>query len=328
MKKIITIIVLTISTQFCIGQIVPSSCTANDSIIAKFNSDANRITLRKIYQNNLPYIDSIEIPQEHVDTILNALIAVYNATALPARDSVVTMFNIHSFPNPDIHSFSVSADSNLTWMQQLKNGIVPTGNSTIDSLTNLYSLNVTSYSTYSGFLAYHTVSFKSDSNYNIQPLSDIYETIAGVYFSDPNGWGGDGNDITSTIYSDHVELIYSIGWGDCMSGCISRHFWKFNVYFDCSVEFVENYGDPLQPTGIDDNYSSVSIFPNPFENVINISGIKSVFDYSIYNVTGEIIIEGKSLNSSIDGLASLPSGYYVLQLKTNQFVNSYKLIKN
>lgn len=330
MKKFITIIALTISTQFSFGQIVASSCTAPDSIVEKYNADADRLTVRKIYQYNLTYIDSIEIPQTHTDTILNAMIAVYNATSLPARDTVITMYNIHSFPNPDINSFSVSADSNLTWMQQLKNGIFPTGNSTIDSLTNLYNLNVTYYSTYFGFMAYHTVSFQSDSNYNIQPLSDIYETISGVFFSDPGGWGGDGNDITSTIYSDHVELIYSVGWEDCPSGCIARRYWKFKIYYDCSVEFVGSYGTPLAIATINelDRTFSTAVFPNPFDNHFAIKGLNEDYDYFIYNMAGQLMTEGKSFKGQTQNLDFLPLGQYLLRVKTNKQITIYKLVKN
>lgn len=330
MKKIISIIALTISTQFSFGQIIASSCSAPESIVEKYNADADRLTVRKIYQQNLTYTDSIEIPKTHKDNILYAMLAVYNATSLPARDTVITMYNIHSFPNPNINSFYVSADSNLTWMQQLKNGIFPTGNSTIDSLTNLYNLKVTDYLTNSELTEYHTVFFQSNSNYNIQPLTDIYETISGVFFSDPSGWYGDGDDITSTIYSNHIELIYSVGSGDCSSGCTGKRYWKFKIYEDCSVEFVGSYGTPLEITSINelDRTFSTAVFPNPFNNHFAIKGLNEDYDYSIYNMAGQFIIQGKSFKGQIQNLDFLPLGQYLLQVKTNNEITIHKLVKN
>ncbi len=34
--------------------------------------------------------------------------------------------------------------------------------------------------------------------------------------------------INDSIYSTHVELTYSYGWGDCPSGCMWRRYWKFS----------------------------------------------------------------------------------------------------
>lgn len=329
LKTTISTIAFTLLTQLVLGQVVTSSCTAHDSIIEKYNADADRLTVRKIYSNNLTYVDSIEIPQVHADTILNALIAVYNATSLPARDTIVSMYNIHSFPNPNINSFSVAADSNLIWMQQLKNGIFPTGNSTIDSLTNLYNLYVWNYSNFTSFLGYDVVYFQSDSNYNIQPLSIIYQSIPGVYYSEPVGWGGDGNNITSTINSDHVELVYSVGWGDCPSGCIERRFFKFKVYYDCSVEFVNSYGSSLPLLTVFDQNESLStlISPNPFDNFLDFKGIDFNCDYIMYNLVGQELFRGQIIENQIKNLEWLPSGQYFIQLTKDRLSTTYKLIK-
>lgn len=329
MKKLAPLITLMILTQFGFGQTVPSSCTAPDSIVKKYNTDADRLTLRKIYQNNLNYVDSIDIPQIHADTILNALIAVYNATFLPARDTVVAIYEIHSFPEPDINRIAITADSNLTWMQQIRNGVSPTGNSTIDSLTNLYHLNLTAYSTISfGPYPTHRVIFISDSNYNFQALTSTYTAINDIYSSFTNGWAGGGYEITSTIYSDHVELIYSIGWGDCPSGCSYRRYWKFKVYYDCSVEFVSSYGNSLTTAiGEFNNSLPITISPNPFNSYIKISGIKGNYDYVIYNILGKELVRKKVLENQIDNLDWLPSGYYFLKIDANGKSITKKLMK-
>jgi hypothetical protein len=263
MKKLMIIFGFFMCTHFVISQTVVSSCSAPDSIKALYMRDADRLALRKIYSQNLTYTDSIIIPQTHTDTVLKALIAVYNATTLPARNTVISQYNIHTFPNPNVNMLDVAADSNLTWMQQLKLGNIPTGNAQVDGLISGYNLTLQNYDSYLGWFSYHVVTFTSDSSYNLPPLTDLFENISGVNFSDPGTVIGDGNDISASIYPTYVQLNYSLGWQDCPSGCIYRHYWTFNVYYNCSVEYVGESG------------TSLPIVPAP---TISVSGLNCVND--------------------------------------------------
>lgn len=245
MKKLIIAFSFFICTHVILSQTLVSSCSASDSIKALYIKDADRLTLRKIYTQNLSYVDTIIIPHTHVDTVLRALIAVYNATALPARNAVISQYNIHTFPNPNLNTMEVSADSNLSWMHQLKLGNIPTGNTQVDHLISKYHLTVQNYTSYYGWFSYHTVIFTSDSSYNLPPLADSCSIISGVYNATPSSFIGDGNDISASIYPNYVQLVYSLGWGDCPSGCINRHYWTFNVYYNCSIQYSGESGTPL-----------------------------------------------------------------------------------
>src|SRR5215218_8938480 len=96
MKKVVLLLLLFLSARTN-GQIISSSCTAPDSIVEKYTTDAYRMTMNKLYRNNISYKDSVHIPYSHVDTVMRALLAVYNATGLPARDTVVTQYDIHVY---------------------------------------------------------------------------------------------------------------------------------------------------------------------------------------------------------------------------------------
>lgn len=329
MKQTIFFLAIILGVQTVFGQIVPSSCIAPDSIVANYQDDADRLALRKIYFYNLTFKDSIKIPKVHSDTIMDALISVYNATTFPARDTVVNMYNIHSFPDRVMNYIQVAADSNLSWMQQLQNGITPTGNLTVDSLMSTYYLNIDNYNTYSGIFYWHIAVLKSDSNYNIPPMTLLFNPITGVFISEPVNTCCDGNNITSSIYSSYVELIYSVGWSDCSAGCIERRFWKFKVYYDCSVEYVGSYGSLLPLiTGVNDIYkNSFFISPNPFNDIINISGTNKLYDYSITNIFGQELIKGKSINNKIENLSKLSSGIYIITVKTENQIATFKIVK-
>lgn len=327
MRTLIVIAVLIFLTQTSYGQIVPSSCVAPDSIVAKFTDDADRLALRRIYRNNLTYKDSAVIPQLYSDTVLNALIAVYNATSLPARDTVTTLYNIYAFHDLAISLFHITADSSLTWMHELENGNLITGNPTIDNLIVTYGLSISDYHAFYGSPT-DIVRFKTNDNYNIPIVIKDLDTITGVKYAQPQGWGGDGPNIWDSIYTDHVELVYSFGWGDCFSGCMERRYWKFNVYFDCSVEFVESYGSSLPITGIDNIIKpSVSVTPNPFRNYLDIKGQQSNYEYSIYNILGQKMIQGQTSENRIKNLDDLQAGMYLLFIKTDSQLTKYKLIK-
>ncbi len=309
------------------GQVVSSSCTAHDSIIQKYRDDADRLAMKKFYRNNLPYKDSVLIPEDHADTVLRALIAVYNATSLPARDSVISMYDVHTFPDIYLNEIALYADSSLPWMQQLKNGNIPTGDPDIDSLLAKYGLNLVAY--YTAWDSIDFAWFRTDSNYNIPAMGNLFLAIPGVFSAEPNGLVGEGNNITDSIYTDHVELIYSYGWGDCWAGCIFHRYWKFNVDTNCNVEYAGSYGDLVtSATTLNDlAIETVRIFPNPFTKNIFITGIQSSFRFSLYDIAGRELFQGTSPINEDKNFENLPSGCYFLTIDAAQKKSTVKIFK-
>jgi len=53
------------------------------------------------------------------------------------------------------------------------------------------------------------------------------EPLEVAYFN--NGFIGDGNNITLTRNADSAIITFSIGSGDCPSGCIYHRYWEFRV---------------------------------------------------------------------------------------------------
>ncbi len=321
MKRLLILIPFLLVSFFLKAQIVPSICTAPDSIVKQYQEDAKRLALRKIIRQNLPEIDSSIIPATHVDTVMRALLAVHNATSLAAAD---TVRGVHTFPTPSMRFLTIGADSTLPWMQQLRQMHIPTGDAQVDSLLSEFGF---SYSFYYALhsVPYHTVELKTDSCYNAAGIGKKFESLAGVYFTETNYWAGDGNDILDSVYVDHVELIYSIGWEDCPAGCAFRRYWKFNVYFDCSVEFVGSYGNAL-PTSISPlEKASITVYPNPFSDYVQIDGFERDFQYTLCNSFGQEILSGQSNNGKIENLKNLPTGLYLIRIKLRKEVLTFKI---
>lgn len=331
MRKLLTFVAFCILTLFSALQAQPvvSSCMAPDSIAERYRTDADQLAYFKIYRQHLAEKDSVEIPQAHTDTVLRALLAVYNATSLPARDSVVDMFPIHVFPRPILNRVSLAADSSLPWMVQLRAGHIPTGDATVDSLLSRYHFTaVTGYTTYSNLFYWHVVHLQSDSNYNVNALVKEFQPLPGMFSAEIESPAGDGSSIWDSIYSDHVELTYELAWGDCPSGCTVFHAWRFKVYFDCSVEFMGSYGAPVPYTGINElSAADLQLSPNPFTTSLQVKGVPGAFRYGFINLLGEEVLQGVSPDGVINGLDALPAGLYLLRVVDGERLMVVKVMK-
>lgn len=216
----------------------PDSCDAPAGITNFYTYDAKQLALREM-QGDPIWQDSITIPNQLYKPILNALLAVYNATQYAERDTVVECFGIHSFPNPYPFGVYVNADTSFSWVKKLANNVIPTGNIQIDQLMSTYELTKISQFQFSENI---TFSFQAAAPLNSVALAKKFEAIDGVVFSESEAIVGDGNNITYTKQNDQISLTYSAGWGDCLAGCISRRYWKFTV-INCEVQFAGAFGD-------------------------------------------------------------------------------------
>src|SRR5881397_4386632 len=106
---------------------------------AAYLEDANRLALRDLLANGF---SEVPIPEDAVQPYYNALVLVYNATALPARDTVVDVYRIHTFPAPTTRSLMLQLFGSEAWVQRLARREVPTGEATVDSLLARYSLSI------------------------------------------------------------------------------------------------------------------------------------------------------------------------------------------
>ncbi|MEX1191934.1 MAG: T9SS type A sorting domain-containing protein [Brumimicrobium sp.] len=323
------ILFCTLISNLAITQIVPSDCDAHDSIIEQYSEDAQRLTLDRIFEHNYTYVDSVIIPSTYSDTVLNALVAIHNAVGIQERDTVVDMLDIHSNVMVSMNNFYLAADSTLSWMENLSNGNLNTGQPILDEIISDYDFYLYDYYVTPGYSYSRAMAiFVSNENFNLKPITDTIETIPFVYYADQNAFSLDASTIYDTIFPTHVELTFNYGWGDCPSGCTGNRYWKFNVYYDCSVEFVESYGGELPPNasvGTNVN-SSVSIYPNPVTSKINIDGIENSFSYSFYDLKGNEVLRGHS-NSNMINLNKLEKGIYIISIKVKNEIVRKKIIK-
>ncbi len=219
-----------------------NNCDGPPAVRAFYQEDALQLAARMM-QNNPQWQDSVEIPTFLYNRAMRALLAVYNATQLHERDTVVECLAIHTFPTTPLHGVALGMNAGQAWVQNFHAGVFPTGNTAFDDLMAHYGLTKNS-----SFQVGNSIygSLHSDVALNMTALAPLFNGIPGVDFAETEGIVGGGNDIQlqETLIED-VELTYKAAWGDCPAGCIYSRNWKFRVKLDCGVQFLEVWGSEL-----------------------------------------------------------------------------------
>jgi len=78
---------------------------------------------------------------------------------------------------------------------------------------------------------------------------------------------------------------------------------------------------------IEDQYlTNISIYPNPTNNTLFISGNETPIAVATYNVLGKEVLSVKNTNNI--NVAALPSGVYVIRISDGVGQTNRKFIKN
>lgn len=327
MRFLIPFFVVITFSQYTLAQRVPSDCETQDSANFWYGMGAARLSILELQRQGSPYYDSIPFPDSLHEKKLRALGAVYNVTGIPEADTIAHIRPVHDLFTLTVYQFFVIADENLAWMQNLENQQLPCGHPVLDSLLVRYNITTYSYDSLSVF-GRNSVKFTVSSWLNIHALTKLLDKQPDIE-SYPISYYGDGSRIDDSVFVDHIELTYSHGWGDCMAGCMFRRFWKFKVYDDCSVQFVESYGSALPPLGIPKKpaLETWSLFPNPFTGTIEIGNLYEPCDYALYSPDGRLIKEGTLNGSRITDLEFLPKGLYILHLQAQDSNRVFRVSK-
>lgn len=145
---------------------------------------------------------------------------------------------IRTFPRYTVHDVLVGADTSATWSDGWRDGDATTGYGPIDQLVKTYDLRLTHYYDFPWAV---TAVLRSEKPLNTVALGRRFAAVPGVRYAHPDGYGGDGDDITASREGRAWILEFSRGWGDCPAGCINREFWTFRVE-GAEVSFLGSRG--------------------------------------------------------------------------------------
>lgn len=334
MRSFLNLLLVCCLSAWMSAQTVTSTCSLNDTIWGLYKNDADRLSVRQTFSIAATYKDSISIDNQLSNRFLKALIAVHNATIIPARDTVVAWLKIHTSLSPNLRGIFIKTDSNLVWMKNLRNNIVPCGQPFIDAMIVKYGFQKTAFEAIP-FLPWHTVFFDAAININSVPLASKIATITGVVQTGEKVIGSDGPDIRYTLNPGYVELAYAYRWGDCIVGCMYARYWIFRVYNDCSVQYMGTTGDQLPVwASLEEkskSFNSAKVYPVPTRDVINIEVGQNMNGFGtlrIFNVLGQYLksIPLEDASSKVE-LTDLNPGIYFLKLADSDGERLFKIIK-
>jgi hypothetical protein len=326
-RKVIFILTLILSVQNLIGQVVSSSCTAHDTIIEKYEYHAAQLALRRIYNEGFPTQYDDLIPGESRDSVMEALLAVYNATSIPARDTAIA-FDIYPSQEVGMRWINIEADSNVQWIQELLDYNTSTGNTAIDNLITAYGGLVT-FAWNPSWSSIAVAHIELNDYYNLPQIVDSYslDTLTGLESINLISGGFDSDDLYYDVLNGYRQLSYVHKWGDCPSGCTYSRTYTFNVYPDCSVEYLGSFGDPY--VSISEIKQVSFTVNNPVLNeIIVYEGTEALdgYNYTIYDSFGHITIKGFAAEKKID-CHTLEKGIYFLHIEKNGQNSIFKLMK-
>ena len=95
-----------------------------------------------------------------------------------------------------------------------------------------------------------------------------------------------------------------------------------------TIDYVRVYKDA--PLSIDDSFNTVSdikIYPNPTNNIINISSKSTMNSIALYDIYGKLMIKQNTETASID-ISTFSNGVYFLEIYSNNTKEVKKVIKN
>ena len=84
--------------------------------------------------------------------------------------------------------------------------------------------------------------------------------------------------------------------------------------------------DPSKRTAIEEEQNpTVSLYPNPANNLLFVNGINGEFDYEIVDVAGRILASGTT--TRLVDVANLPKGLYVLRINDDVLTRNLRFVK-
>ena len=335
MKKIF----LLVSALFCAQTLkaqIPSSCVIPSVLQTNYDFDVKYAALKLIYSNiTSPYRDSIKVPEIIQEPIWEGLAAIYNLTTVPERDSAIDNYCIHQQPSDYLfHDIFVAVDTSFSWTHQWQNLNSTTGIISLDNLLTTYGFTVTHFSTFGSNYATLTTA----QNINVRPLCDSIATFSGVLYAEPSPYVGDGNKLTYIESGNDRIYHFTLGLGDCPSGCTEEHTFMFKVFPDCAVTYLGTFSTatylPIPPncnitTNIENEktQTNFNIYPNPATDKITIE-VPQNTTIEILNINGQIIqMINKNGNKMTIDLGNLSNGVFIIKAKTDKGITIKKFIK-
>jgi len=224
--------------QITIDEILQS----NDPLKISYLTDASLIEFNELIKDSTKMYEQIELSESAIISYYEDLLFIHNNSD-KINDSFFAHSDIHSYATLSMYQITAAVSSYSSWTENWKNGDVNSGISEIDELFTKYDLSIHYGITFS---TTDVFSIKSEKALNYHALIEKFKNTDKFTFVEQDGGMGDGSDISLLkIKNDYRYYKYSLRWGDCPAGCISRHHWIIKIKGE-DIVLDEEGGNPLE----------------------------------------------------------------------------------
>ncbi len=255
------------------AQIIPSSCEVPWVLNQEYDIDVKSLAVKWMEDTQSPDTVFVTIPQAIQDTIMSGIAAVFNSGHL-AGDSIFDLYCVHDMAyRPVTLGYMIGISTSAPWIQNWTNMQTMTGVPLLDSLLTAYDFHITGYLQSLGIGIFTTSRLM-----NPFAVEDSLKWASPyIQYVEPDMLIGAGGVIQFETLGNIRKYTFTFEWNDCFDGCDNYHSWLFNVYPDCSVEYLGYleggvFGIEPLPAPINCNIStglpqtgppSLMLYPNP-----------------------------------------------------------------
>lgn len=207
-------------------------------LAAAYREDAARLAVRELLTTTQTGERGAEIPQDRIDYYFGLLSKVYWMTV--ESDTIPNLSVIHTFKTPNLKKVLVVLEKDSPFKENWSKGVTMTSNLYLNQLIAKHKLTIENYR--ESALG-PTLLLVSPTFLNTPELAFLVKNFESIRHAEAEGMAGDGNDITwGSDSKNAMALKFSIGAGDCPSGCIQRKTWVFYVMPDGSINYMGTRG--------------------------------------------------------------------------------------
>ena len=209
-----------------------------------YKRDAARMSLRLLNNELRVSKQTIQIPEELVQAIYNAMVAV-RTSDYSSIDTITNQYYVRTFPVPNVEKIVLVAEHDASWLKPLKqrqdttgdlqiNNIIRENNLIISKLVHLDEERV-------------ALILQSRQPINIPALMMRFFTAQGIGSIEEVLPYGDGNDISIQRTQTGWDLVYSLKFGNCSLQCPKYRNWSYSIEEDGSVSYNGSSGHTITP---------------------------------------------------------------------------------
>lgn len=218
----------------------PSMLIADDSKLPSEEQDyleeiSEQLAVAHVYDHNP---EQVEIPGKVIDYFYNGLVHLYNSN-LPEAVEITDNHHLIVTSPSSAREIILWIRDQKPWVENLKETGDSTGVPEIDELISRFHMSLVDYREYSIGEMEGSAKLRSDEPVNVFAAGELFTDLPHIEFAGTDLFTSGGRDVTATAHDDYLLMDVTVGWGDCMAGCINTLHRIFHISADGFVEVEE-----------------------------------------------------------------------------------------